>query len=83
MESIAKLMGDEGSTSVSAGDVVDTGSLGVEILEQDRRVSRCKHGKSCAQMVVERQQLDSSRSVTWQKCGGKHGSNKTLSLGTT
>ena len=44
---------------------MDTGTFGMEILEQDRRVSRRESGESGAQMVVERQQLEDTRSEAW------------------
>ena len=53
---------DKGSASVSAGHVVDTGAFGMEILEQERRISRRESGESGAQMVVGCQQLEDTRS---------------------
>ena len=55
----------KGSASVGAGHVMDAGTFGMEILEQDRRISRCESRESGAQMVVERQQLEDTRSEAW------------------
>lgn len=55
----------KGSASAGAGHVMDTGTFGMEILEQDRRISRRESRESGAQMVVGRQQLEDTSSEAW------------------